>query len=320
MSSTVFISYSHRDMTPTNWLEKLKNYLAAFQQKGVVDTWDDTRLQVGQEWRVEIGKALEKASAAVLLVGPAFLASDFITKHELPPLLAAAKYHGKKIFPLIIGYCAYKESGLEPYQAFNDPDKPLEALAPHEQNKLLNDLSILVAKEVDKSLQAAKSFAQPPFRDLVAGMKQILQNLDDTHTAFQAQARRRDHLVEKMKQRLDIQERMEYEVFFFHYYDRMNVIERFDFKQIRAITEGTLHNRNRNTLQILNDNPALLDAGPALTDLRQHLVFWLNKFDKIFTKTEAMCLLYAGVEDGVPFPFGIEQQIRAWLEQKETTS
>lgn len=203
MSNSVFISYSHRDMTPTNWLEKLKNYLAAFQQKGAVDIWDDTRLQAGQEWRVEIENALEKASAAVLLVGPAFLASDFITKHELPPLLGAAKYHGKKIFPLIIGYCAYKESGLEPYQAFNDPDKPLEALAPHEQNKLLNDVSILVAKEVDKTLQAAKGFAQPPASNLVGAMKLVLQNLDDTYTAFQAQARRRDHLVEQMKQRLD---------------------------------------------------------------------------------------------------------------------
>ena len=318
MSNSVFISYSHRDMTPTNWLDKLKNYLAAFQQKGAVDIWDDTRLQAGQEWRVEIENALEKASAAVLLVGPAFLASDFITKHELPPLLGAAKYHGKKIFPLIIGYCAYKESGLEPYQAFNDPDKPLEALAPHEQNKILNDVSILVAKEVDKTLQAAKSFAQPPASNLVAAMKLVLQNLDDTYTAFQAQARRRDYLVEQMKRRLDIQERMEYEMFFFHYYDRMNTTERFDFEQIRAVTEGTLHDRNRETLQILNDNPALLDAVPALTDLRQHLVFWLNKFDKIFTKTKAMCLLYTGVEDGVPFPFGIDQLIRTWLKKRET--
>jgi hypothetical protein len=71
-------------------------------------------------------------------------------------------------------------------------------------------------------------------------------------------------------------------------------------------------------LQILNDNPALLDAVPALTDLRQHLVFWLNKFDKIFTKTKAMCLLYTGVEDGVPFPFGIDQLIRTWLKKRET--
>ncbi len=316
MTSTVFISYSHKDMADIDWLERLRRYLAAFQQAGVVDTWDDSRLQAGQEWRAEIRQALDAASSAILMVGPGFLASPFILEHELPPLLAAAKYQGKKIFPLVVGYCAYKQSELEPYQAFNDPEKPLEALSPPEQNKILNELSLLVAKEVDKSLQAARSAAHLPAPDLEAAMRRILRNLEDTYTAFQGQARRRNQLVECLKQRLDIQETIEYEKFFFRFYDQMDNEERFEFDQIRAVTEGTLHDRNRDTLQILNNNPALLDAVPALADLRQHLVFWLNKYDRVFVNTEKMCLLYTGVEDGVPFPPGIGHQIRTWLERE----
>jgi hypothetical protein len=36
---------------------------------------------------------------------------------------------------------SYKKSELEPFQAFNDPDHPLEALLPAEQNKILRNLA-----------------------------------------------------------------------------------------------------------------------------------------------------------------------------------
>lgn len=48
-------------------------------------------------------------------------------------------------------------------------------------------------------------------------------------------------------------------------------------------------------------------------DLRQHLVFWLNKFDRVFVNNKAMCLLYTGVEDGVPFPSYVDDVIKEEL-------
>jgi len=137
----VFISYAHVDQSETDWLSKLKLYLGLFERKGTVDLWDDTRIDPGDKWREQIKEALHRAKVAVLLVGPGFLQSKFIAEKELPPLLDAAESEGVRVFPLVVGYCAYRSSELEPFEAVNDPDKPLEALPRDQQNKILRDVS-----------------------------------------------------------------------------------------------------------------------------------------------------------------------------------
>jgi hypothetical protein len=144
-------------------------------------------------------------------------------------------------------------------------------------------------------------------------MAQIAVELEKTATAFRAQCRRRDILLEKMRHRLKIKQDLEFEHFFFRYFDDMDVGEKFDFQQIRAITEGQLHSGNETLLRLIESQPEIIESVPQLADLRQHLVFWLNKYDKFFINHPRMCLLYTGVEDGVPFPAGVEIDVHHWL-------
>lgn len=154
-----------------------------------------------------------------------------------------------------------------------------------------------------------------PIPDTASLLRRILSNLKDTDAAFEIQTRRRNLLVQHVQARLGITERLSYEKFFFRTYDRLDDEERFEFQQIRGLTQGTMQERNRDTLQILNATPALLDAVPGLARLREHLVVWVNKYDQVFVQTPKMCILYAGVEDGVPFPTGIEQQIADYMQR-----
>jgi hypothetical protein len=315
----MFLSYSHADMQPTDWLARLKMYLTPFSRSGTLDVWDDTKIDAGQVWLAEIDAALKAAEVAILLIGPGFLASSFITDSELPALLSAATGRGLRLFPLVVGYSAYEVSELGQYQAFNPPRVPLESLPVPDQNKILNELAIAV----DKSARSRRPTTKPQASnggsaDLFALMKLLREHLADTHIAFVAQIQRRDALVSAIEKRLGFINDMEFEKFFFTYYPQLTPSERFEFDQIRAMTEGSLQEGNRKVLELLETHPELLDVAPKMTLLRQHLRFWLNKYDRVFARTPAMCLLYTGVEDGVPFPPRLDSVLDDWFERHGT--
>ena len=128
----VFISYSHKDR---KWLELFLEHLNPLAERKLLSIWSDTDIQVGRDWRHDIEHALEHASAAVLLVSPSFLASDFVLKHELPQLLKAVRAHELRILWIPISHSLYQHTEIATYQAAHDPARPLDALSKAQRNK-----------------------------------------------------------------------------------------------------------------------------------------------------------------------------------------
>jgi hypothetical protein len=144
--SQIFISYSHKDR---KWLDMLQTNLKPLIRGGEIKLWDDTRINAGSLWREEIGKALATAKAAVLLVSPDFLASDFISAHELPRLLEAAKDkdEGLKILWLAVRWSMYQNTEIERYQALNDPLRPLAEFSGALRDKALVQICERIKEE-----------------------------------------------------------------------------------------------------------------------------------------------------------------------------
>jgi hypothetical protein len=145
---TIFMSYSHKDHRA---LEQLSTMLAPAIRNGKVDVWDDTKIEPGRKWRDEIQSALGKAKIAVLLVSDNFLASDFIAKHELTPLLKAAQEQGVIVFWIYLSSCLYKETEIAEYQAAHDVTKPLDQLTRPMRQKTLREICEKLVQAIQAS-------------------------------------------------------------------------------------------------------------------------------------------------------------------------
>jgi nucleoside 2-deoxyribosyltransferase len=147
--TTVFISYSHIDV---EYLDRLLVHLKPLEKSGVLDLWVDTRLRAGDKWKVQIERALEKANVAILLVSADFLASDFITDNELPPLLKNAEERGTVVIPVILKPCRFtRDAQLRTFQAVNDPKRALILLPPGQQEVIYDQVAYEVERRLAKT-------------------------------------------------------------------------------------------------------------------------------------------------------------------------
>ena len=135
----VFISYSHAD---SEWLQRVKVHLKPLERNSIIEIWEDTRIQTGDNWKDEIERALGESQSAILLVSADFLASDFIIENELPQLLKIAEEEGTRIFQIIISPCCFDETKhLSQFQAVNSAKNTLIEMNRGDQERLLLQLA-----------------------------------------------------------------------------------------------------------------------------------------------------------------------------------
>src|SRR6185295_5315675 len=103
---TVFISYSHADEV---WKDRLAKHLGVLEEEGLLQTWNDRKIGVGNEWFEQIRTAMDSARVAVLLMSANSLTSKFIRNQEVPRLLERRAQEGVVVFPVIVKDCAWQK-------------------------------------------------------------------------------------------------------------------------------------------------------------------------------------------------------------------
>jgi len=117
-----FVSYAHADR---QHFETLVNGLStqfASSAHYEFTLWTDRDILAGENWRESIEKALRTCDCGLLLLSPAFLASNFIGQNELPHFVGAPD--NPKIKPVIpvglmpVSFERQNLKGLEKHQIF----------------------------------------------------------------------------------------------------------------------------------------------------------------------------------------------------------
>jgi hypothetical protein len=124
----VFVSYSRED---EQWRRRFAEMLRPLVRERRLEVWSDDRAVVGYEWRPQLAEAIARSEAALLLVSPSFLASDFIMDQELPALIE----HGARLVPVLVRPCLWQAVPvLEGLQWAHDPgrDGPVAGSADQE--------------------------------------------------------------------------------------------------------------------------------------------------------------------------------------------
>jgi small GTP-binding protein len=111
----IFISYSHKDEA---FKDELVTMLAGLQRRGVVDAWQDRRIEAGDEWNKSIRDAMRDCDLALLLVSADYLASRFIQEEEQPSLLQRRQELRLRAIPIVVRACPWQsEPVLQDLQA-----------------------------------------------------------------------------------------------------------------------------------------------------------------------------------------------------------
>jgi len=131
---SIFISYSHADSDARAELVKMMTPMA--KHLGI-EVWSEIQIAPGAVWKDEIGKALDRAKVAVLMVSSDFLVSDFITNNELVPILQVARNHGLKVLWIYLRPCGVRYTDLADFQAAHDIKTPLSKLSKNREQVVL---------------------------------------------------------------------------------------------------------------------------------------------------------------------------------------
>ncbi len=145
-----FVSYCHQDEP---WFDRFRIHVAPLVMNGIISIWSDQEIMAGQSLDSEIASNMSSAELFVLLLSPAYFASDYCMNVELAHAISRHLSNEVKIVPIIVESCKWdaipklRELKIVPKDA-----KPISEWS--DQNaafvEVVNEIENLVQSETDK--------------------------------------------------------------------------------------------------------------------------------------------------------------------------
>ena len=148
----------------------------------------------------------------------------------------------------------------------------------------------------------------------IAVLEDLLEVLEINTQTFFAQNRIRNKLVSSLHERFPDLKKGDVVKFISGCYDKMIAEEKRMHYTIRGYTKNVIKTYNEEALKLLKANPGVKDKINRLKSLDRHIIIWLSKYESTFEHDESVSLVYVGIQERVPFPKGIENDIKEYLE------
>ena len=145
---SVFLSYSHEDEQLRNQLEQ---QLTILKRQKIIDIWHDRRITAGSIIDHTISENLEAANIILLLVSPAFLASNYCYDREMQRAMQRHEAHEAFVIPVILRPCEWQETEFGKLLATPKDGKPVTQWTDRDEAFL----------DVAKAIRAAASKLKP---------------------------------------------------------------------------------------------------------------------------------------------------------------
>jgi HEAT repeat protein/energy-coupling factor transporter ATP-binding protein EcfA2 len=147
----IFLSYAHKDR---RLKDKLVEHLSLLKQQGRIAMWYDQDISAGIEWQQAIREHIDNAQVILLLISPAFMASENCYCVEMMRAIERHNMGEARVIPII----------LRPVDWHNTPFGKLQALP-------LNGQPITLSRNADKA-----------FFDVAQGIRKTLEEISVTKT------------------------------------------------------------------------------------------------------------------------------------------
>ena len=119
----VFYSYAHKDERHLNLLQM---HLKALEADRLISSWYDRNIPPGDEWDRAIHERIHSADIILLLVSPAFIASEYIREKEMTAAMKRHEAGDAVVIPVILEKCLWKNRAVfKKLQAVPRDAKPI---------------------------------------------------------------------------------------------------------------------------------------------------------------------------------------------------
>jgi hypothetical protein len=148
----IFYSYSHKD---ERLRDELNTHLSLLRRQKLITGWFDREITGGKELNEEIATHLNNAPIILLLVSPAFIASDYCYETEM--LRAMERHEAKqaRVIPIILRPCEWHQAPFGKLKALPKDGKPIVNWS--NQDEALLDVAKGIRAVVDEMVKGKPS-------------------------------------------------------------------------------------------------------------------------------------------------------------------